>query len=360
MQSNAESNKNSTVTERSSGREMRWIADAYEQAQRVRVQTGERIRAVLQARDETWRSAEPAAGDAETMLKQIRSGKSEGPVPLLGRTYRRHWEAEQEMAQAMRQALQDHPAWPWLEQVKGIGPTLAGKLVARLDATRADTPSAFWAYCGLATVPGVEYRCRTCGYTASFPESYRVSGAHTRLGGRGRCSGQIEVSRTEGVRVAQPKPARGQRASYDQYAKKVCYLIGTSFLKSGGAYSDYYRREKAKLEAERPGWATARRHLTALRKTEKLFLSHLWLVWRAALDLPLTQPYAGAQQDPTEITDPWAMVEPAGAAPESGSSPTLVTGDDEGALARPVSRAAAAIRPPSAPPKRISRTRLMP
>ncbi|HEV2131791.1 MAG TPA: hypothetical protein VGR27_11840 [Longimicrobiaceae bacterium] len=342
---------------------MRWIADAYEQAQRVRVQTGERIRAVLQARDETWHSDEPATGDAETVLKQIRSGKSEGPVPLLGRTYRRHWEAEQEMAQAMRQALQDHPAWPWLSGVRGIGPTLAGKLVARLDATRAETPSAFWAYCGLATVPGVEYRCPTCGYMASFPESYRVSGAHTRLGGRGRCPGQLEVSRTEGVRVAQPKPARGQKASYDQYAKKVCYLVGTSFLKSGGAYSEYYRREKAKLEAERPGWATARRHLTALRKTEKLFLSHLWLIWRGALGLPLTQPYAGAQQDPAEITDPWAMVEPSEAAPEDEISPALAVGalgGDTSAPTQPVSRAAPAIRPPSAPPKRTSRPRLMP
>jgi hypothetical protein len=32
-------------------RELRWIADSYEQAQRVRIQTGERIRALLQGRD---------------------------------------------------------------------------------------------------------------------------------------------------------------------------------------------------------------------------------------------------------------------------------------------------------------------
>ena len=289
--------------------ELRWIADAFEQAQRVRIQMGERIRAVVQRRDSAEAGEAEETLSAAQVLKRIRCGEMDGPVPLLGRTYRRFGEEEEELARAIREALEQHPAWHWLEGVKGIGPLLAGKLLARLDVAKADTPSSFWAYCGLATVPGNEYRCSTCGYTVSFPTSFRVSGTHVGLGGRKPCPGTLLRTRgpEEGVRVAQPKPQKGERAAYDMYAKKVCYLIGVSFLKAGGPYERFYRRERAKLDRTRAGWAEGRRHLTALRKTEKLFLSHLWLVWREAADLPTTEPYAQAEQGHGGWIDPWEM-----------------------------------------------------
>ena len=96
-------------------RDLRWIADAYDQAQRVRVQAGERIRAILQGRD--GRLTETSA-DPNAELRDIRLGKSEGPVPLLSRTYRRHWEEEQDLRSAMEVALLAHPVWPWLRTMR--------------------------------------------------------------------------------------------------------------------------------------------------------------------------------------------------------------------------------------------------
>ena len=64
------------------------------------------------------------------------------------------------------------------------------------------------------------------------------------------------------------------------------------------------------LEVERPGWADGRKHLTALRAAEKLFLSHLWQVWRTALGLPVGEPYAHGElghEIQTRI-EPWSMV----------------------------------------------------
>jgi hypothetical protein len=304
-----EETKQGAEVEQLAGSELRWIADAYEQTQRVRIQTGERIRAVVQGRDGSGGLEIPAATDAAELLRMICSGEADGPIPLLGRIYRRNWEAERELVSGMRQALARHPAWPWLSAVKGVGPTLAAKLLARLDVRRAATPSAFWAYCGLATVKGIEYRCGVCGLTVSHPESYRVSGTHLRLGSKRACSGELVRARgsDSGVRVAQPRPARGQRSAYDQYAKKVCYLIGTSFLKAGGSYRDHYHNQKSRLELERSGWTAARRHLAALRKTEKLFLAHLWLVWREAVGLSVVQPYTARSGG--EIIDPWSMVD---------------------------------------------------
>src|SRR5690606_2486208 len=114
----------------------------------------------------------------------------------------------------------------------------------------------------------VEYRCPTCGLSGAFPERYRVTGQHSALGGGGPCPDRLQPVRGAegGVRVAQPRPARGERSSYDRNAKKTCYLIGTSFLRSGGEYERFYRRERSKLDATRPGWPEGRKHLTALRK----------------------------------------------------------------------------------------------
>jgi hypothetical protein len=299
-----------SISDGLSVRDLRWIADAYEQAQRVRVETGERIRAILQGRDDRG-DASDVTPNASHVLAEIRRGHTEGPVPLLGRTYRRHADEERELRRAMLTALASHPAWAWLARVKGIGATLAAKLLARLDVTKARSPSSFWSYCGLATVPGIEYRCVQCGLRASFPVRYRVKGAHTRADSKSACTGSLVPHRgpDNGIRVAQPRPASGERACYDQYAKKVCYLIGVSFLRSGSAYERYYREQRARMERERPGWTPGRIHFAALRKTEKLFLAQLWVVWREALGLPSTTPYAHAILGREDYLPPQAMVE---------------------------------------------------
>jgi hypothetical protein len=313
-------------------RDLRWIADAYEQAQRVRLETGERLRAILQGRDH--REGAVPIDDAAAMLNSIRSGEADGPVPILGRTYRRHAEAERDLRRAMLTALSDHPAWPWMSRVKGIGPTLAARLLARLDVHKAPSPSSFWSYCGLATVPGIEYRCGACGLRSSFPTRYRVRGPHNDPHGGHRCPGQLEAIRgpDDGVRVAQPKPAAGERASYDQLAKKICYLVGVSFLRSGSAYEHFYRRERAKLERERPGWSDGRVHFASLRKMEKLFLAHLWAVWREGVGLPATTPYAHAVLRHEDYLPPEAMTEPEDASGRRGDRTPAVTADDDDAL----------------------------
>jgi hypothetical protein len=291
-------------------RDLRWIADAYEQAQRVRLETGERIRAILQGRDQRTTDGGQVLSPA-TILTAIRRGEADGPVVLLGRTYRRHWEAEQELRRAMNAALAAHPAWPWLARVKGIGATLAAKLLARLDVHRAPHPSSFWSYCGLATVPGIEYRCRVCGLRASYPVRYNVKALHNQPESRAACSGELQPVRgpEHNVRVAQPRPASGEKASYDQYAKKVCYLIGISFIRTNSAYGEFYRRERAKLHEERRGWTVGRVHYAALRKTEKLFLAHLWVVWRRAEGASVETPYAHAVLGRTDYIPPEAMVD---------------------------------------------------
>jgi hypothetical protein len=301
---------------KATGRELRWLADNYEQAQKLRIGIGERIRAVIQGRDETFVTvAECDAEQADQVLADIAKGDTLGPVPMLGRSYRRYYDEEIATQKDMTDALHAHPTWPWLDKVKGMGPTLSCKILARLDIEQATYRSSFWKFCGLATVPGSLYRCDVCGMERGFPIGYKVTGKHQSLTERTekdnpkQCKGSLVFITDEGIRVGEPKAARGERRSYDAYAKKVLYLIASSFLKAGGPYEELYRKQRARADLERPKWATGRKHFWALRKVEKLFLSHLWEVWREALNLPIGTPYVHAHLGHEQYIGPWEMVD---------------------------------------------------
>lgn len=280
---------------------------SYEQVQRLRIQTGERVRAVLQGR---VRTVPKARGDAAELMERIEKGEliaGSGPLADLYAALR---DQEASLLRSVTEALATHPAWPWLTEVKGVGPSLAGKLLSRLDVRRAETPSAFWAFCGLATVPAVAYECGICGFRREVAETQALVGDHTVPRSRKRCPGTARRVDDEGgaeLRVAQPRPARGVKAAYSLQAKTLCYLLGVSFLRTRSPYADIYRVHKESLAFSKPGWTPRRRHLTAMRKCEKLFLAHLWLVWREAEGLPIVVPYqwsgtlADAKQAPWDF-----------------------------------------------------------
>lgn len=231
-------------------REIRGWAERYDRARGARIRAGESIRSHLRA--ESPDEAE------DPVLLSIREGELDGPVPSLGRAYRERWAEERTAGTLLEQGLEAHPAWEWLRQVAGVTPASAGKLLGRLDVARAATPSAFWAYCGLAT-----------------------------------------VARPDGGRMAQPS-----RDSDD--TKSLCHALGTTLLRANGAYARQYRAECERLEETRGDWPPQRKHLTALRKMEKLFLAHLWVVWREAVALPVTAPH---ENDRRARTGPWDMVQ---------------------------------------------------
>jgi len=245
----------------------------------------------------------------ETMLARIRSGAAPGLAGALGDTYRRQWNEERDLLRLLTERIAMHPAWPWLERVRGIGPSLSARLLARLEIERAPTPSSFWSYCGLATVAAQLYRCDGCGYELSLPEGRHLRSGHRVPGSGLPCAGTLGLVGEGTTRVAQPRPSRGENAPYDREAKKLCYLIGTSFVRQGDTYRRYYNEQRARLDTSKPDWIPRRRHLTALRMTEKLFLAHLWLVWREQLGLPVTAPYADSREDAAPAPRPWAMVD---------------------------------------------------
>jgi hypothetical protein len=276
--------------ESSAAPELRLLYQLFEEAQRSRIAHGERLRAILQGRSVS--SLTTRTTDADALLKAVARGETVGAPRFLEHVYLRAIEDEKAAAAELREAIELHPVWPWLDGVKGIGHLVAARLLSRLDVTRAATPSAFWAYCGLGTIPGVAYRCPQCGLEVAYPVGYQVREAHYTRSGTRECAGQLQpVGGEQSIRVAPRRRALGGRAGYDAHARKSCYLIGVSMLRCGGDYRSFYDSERAKLATTRPGWTLKRCHLAALRKMEKTFLRDLWLAWRGAVNLPVVPSY---------------------------------------------------------------------
>jgi hypothetical protein len=259
-------------------------ASGYERAQRDRIRYGEQLRAILQGRDARWETSVEVddTTDVDTLLREIRESGG-GPVPILGRLYASAWRQECEMGAQMQSLIGRHPAWPWLQRVRGVGSVLAARLLSRLDLARAPSPASFWAYCGLGTVAAEELVCDRCGARVFVSPGTRVGAAHSPPNGRGRCTGTLRPRGvTEEVRVAQGRPRRGERAAYDMEAKTICYLIGVSFVRCGGPYRAMYDERKEHLASTHPDWPAKRMHLAAVRATVKRFLADLWVAWHEA------------------------------------------------------------------------------
>lgn len=145
--------------------------------------------------------------------------------------------------------------------IKGISFNLAAQLLAQVDISLSNTVSQLWTFSGLGVTNGQADRRR-----------------------------------------------KGEKLKYNNQLKTIMHKIGSSFLKSQSPYSDIYYSAKTYYEANRTGkkwtskinertdepnkeWTKNHIHLASMRKMKKIFLSHLWEVWRAIDGLPVRNLY---------------------------------------------------------------------
>jgi len=183
--------------------------------------------------------------------------------------------------------------WEWATAIKGLG---AGGLLAQLlsqidDIAPFATISKLWRFCGMAVMGGQAERCK-----------------------------------------------KGEKAHYNRLLKSVCWQIADQFVRQQTPlYVDVYYEEKAAQARAHPqplcskcgalgemrkghwhctacsasgtqiSFTPAHFDARAKRKAVKIFLSHLWLRWREAEGLPVTQPYAQAILGHTNIIQPTGL-----------------------------------------------------
>jgi hypothetical protein len=153
--------------------------------------------------------------------------------------------------------VKKHPLWKnWLVDVLGVGPALAGGFIGWIgDVSNFATISALNSYCGYA------------------------------------CDNNGDAVRRK----------KGQKINWNPNLKKHLWKFGESIIKTKGKYREFYDKSKEYYKKKYPEeikvgnitkYTKGHIHNMAIRKTEKLFLSHLWLTWRELEGLSTRSPYA--------------------------------------------------------------------
>jgi len=164
--------------------------------------------------------------------------------------------------------------WDWVTSIRGLRDGgLAAQLLAQIDDIgKFDTISKLWRFAGKAVIDGkAEHNCP------------------------------------------------GVKSHFNGRLKTILYLISKSFItQQTPLYVDIYYAEKERLRNLYPEkikngdgkWKYNDGHLDymAMRKMEKIFLSHLWVKWREYDGLPISMPYVHIILGHTNYIEP-AMVE---------------------------------------------------
>jgi len=163
-------------------------------------------------------------------------------------------ELEEATAKALAKEVRKHVLWrEFLSQVKGCGESIAAVIISEFDIYKAPTVSNLWSFAGLA--PGKD------------------------------------------------RKVKGQKCCYNQFLRaKLCGVLGSSFLKCGSPYREYYDNMKQRLESA--DWGTlsknpadkkrpraGHQHRAATRYMVKLFLRDLYIAWRTMESLEVRPPY---------------------------------------------------------------------
>lgn len=180
-------------------------------------------------------------------------------------------ELEEEFYKGIEFFVRQEPLWGiFLSKVKGIGPIMAGGLIAWFDdPAKASSPSSMWKYAGLAVIDGQPDRRRQ-GETLTHSPKLKVH--MWKIG----------------------KQLLFAKGSYYRY-----YLDQKEFAATKHPtltdVSEYNQKQKtAYYKAHPEEWPDGKIHMYAYRKMIKLFLANMWEAWRESYGLETPKPYAEA------------------------------------------------------------------
>lgn len=196
-------------------------------------------------------------------IQAVERGADEASPALLKRWIRwrdRFAEAERVASEEVEELSGELQIIEVMCGVLGVGKMLASKLVSQIDIERAQTVSALWRYCGYGVDENGE----------------------------------------------RDRPKKGEKLKYNRKAKAYTHLIGVSIIRKASPYRPIYEkaREKYETDIRYKEWTKAHYHMAALRKVKKLFLAHLWEVWRDMEGLPIRPPYVLDQGGHTSKHEP--------------------------------------------------------
>jgi hypothetical protein len=179
----------------------------------------------------------------------------------------------------VRRVLRKFPIYKlWLKDQKGIGPTMAGVILAEIDISRSETVSQLWAYCGLAVATDGRAQRRVKGQKANYNPWLK--------------SKIVKVMAECMIKANSP-----WRVHYDNYKHRKQHTIVDVCMACDGKGTIKNSTCKNCDGGAKPapwGRSDAHRHQAALRYMVKMFLAELFVQWRTSLGLPVPAPYSEA------------------------------------------------------------------
>jgi|TARA_R110002124_G_scaffold283417_1_gene459389 hypothetical protein len=176
---------------------------------------------------------------------------------------------EDEALKQLKYSVRDFDIYNnFLEDVTGVGPTLAAVIISGFDIHKAEYASSLWAYAGLDVVKGA---------------------------GRSRKKEHlIETTYMD----AEGKEQTKMGISFNPFLKtKLIGVLGSSFVKTNGKYREIYDNYKHRISNMPAHAEKSKGHLNnmAIRYAVKRFLVDLYYNWRTMEGLPIAAEYSEAK-----------------------------------------------------------------
>jgi len=270
---------------------VRDLVETYYDCQKVRIATAHRIRTRADAQ---------FTEAAENIIKSLKD-LEDGIKPTKTRT------GKLGLVDYMENQIIRYPISKWITSQKGLSTVLAAGLISYIHPIdRFSNVGKLWAYAGYDVVNVCQNK--GCGKRHIQPD--RKTAYIENMAARLQMQHEKKKNKTNGdtpdfiakasKMVCQcDNPVLKQKANgkmkgslidYNPRLKTLVWKCSAQFMKQGDMYKDIYTESKASY-VEREGVTVPHATAMAQRKTAKVFLSHLWLIWRELEGLPVTKPY---------------------------------------------------------------------
>jgi len=172
---------------------------------------------------------------------------------------------EKGMFKYIKELLLEFNIWnEWLKDQVGIGPTIGGVLLSRINIDKCSTVSKMWAYSGIATG-------QTFGYKYNKKKKLWI--------------------KTD-ILIPIDKLTAGFRSPYDTFLKaKLLGVMAVSFNRSNYPYRKFYIDNKNRLISKNWGVSDGHRHNASMRYMVKMFEIDFHLEWRKLRGLSVRKSY---------------------------------------------------------------------
>jgi hypothetical protein len=100
-------------------------------------------------RDSTPKEKWPCKDADKSFNDAVVLASKDLPIDFHDHLYNHVIPLEKSAKKMMEREVKKHPLWPHLESIRGMGPTLAARLLHRIGSRHFESPAHLWSYAGL-------------------------------------------------------------------------------------------------------------------------------------------------------------------------------------------------------------------